>query len=113
MKLPTITKKTLDAKFVLCHWLDINSDASWMSLEKAKTSTPTICVSTGWLIKQDKNVHILCGDINFEDDGTLGDVGNVTVIAELLFKDMILPESAFTSVLSAVTSTTPAVVPPK
>jgi hypothetical protein len=31
MKLPTITKKTLDAKFVLCHWLDINSDASWMS----------------------------------------------------------------------------------
>ena len=80
MKLPTITKKTLDAKFVLCHWLDINSDASWMSLEKAETSTPTICISTGWLIKQDKNVHILCGDINFEDDGTLGDVGNVTVI---------------------------------
>ena len=51
-----------------------------MSLEKAKASTPTICVSTGWLIRADKNVHVLVADINFEDDGTLADVGNVTVI---------------------------------
>ena len=80
MKLHKITKKVINAKFVLCHWLDINSDASWMSLEKAKASTPTICVSTGWLIKADKNVHVLAADINFEDDGTLADVGNVTVI---------------------------------
>jgi len=80
MKLHKITKKVIDAKFVLCHWLDINSDASWMSLEKAKASTPTICVSTGWLIRADKNVHVLVADINFEDDGTLADVGNVTVI---------------------------------
>lgn len=80
MKLPKITEKILDAKFVLCHWLDINSDASWMPLEKAKASTPTICVSTGWLVKQDKHVHVLVGDINFEDDGSLADVGNVTVI---------------------------------
>ena len=80
MKLHKITKKIINAKFVLCHWLDINSDASWMSLEKAKASTPTICVSTGWLIRADKNVHVLVADINFEDDGTLADVGNVTVI---------------------------------
>jgi hypothetical protein len=80
MKLHKITKKVINAKFVLCHWLDINSDASWMSLEKAKASTPTICVSTGWLIRADKNVHVLVADINFEDDGTLADVGNVTVI---------------------------------
>ena len=80
MKLPIINKKILDAKFVLCHWVDINSDASWTTLEKARQSKPTICVSTGWLIKEDKDVHILCGDINFEDDGTLADVGNVTTI---------------------------------
>lgn len=80
MKLHKITKKVLNAKFVLCHWLDINSDASWMSLEKAKSSTPTICVSTGWLIRADKDVHILAADMNFEDDGTLADVGNVTTI---------------------------------
>lgn len=80
MKLPEINTKVINAKFVMCWWIDINSDASWTTLEKAKQSKPTICVSTGWLINEDKNTHILCGDINFEDDGTLADVGNVTTI---------------------------------
>ena len=80
MKLPEINKNTINAKFVMCWWIDINSDASWTTLEKAKQSKPTICVSTGWLINEDKDTHILCGDINFEDDGTLADVGNVTTI---------------------------------
>ena len=43
-------------------------------------SKPTICISTGWLIKEDKDVHILVADVNFEDNGTLGDVGNITTI---------------------------------
>lgn len=75
-----LNKKILKSKFVLVWWSDINSDSSWVSLEKAKASKPTICMSTGWLVKQDKDVHILCNDVNFNDDGTLGDVGNVTTI---------------------------------
>ena len=43
-------------------------------------STPTICISTGWLIKKDKYVLIIVADVNFEDNGTLGDVGNITTI---------------------------------
>ena len=75
-----LNKKILKSKFVLVWWSDINSDSSWVSLEKAKASKPTICMSTGWLVKQNKDVHILCNDVNFNDDGTLGDVGNVTTI---------------------------------
>ena len=75
-----LNKKILKSKFVLIWWSDINSDSSWVSLEKAKSSKPTICMSTGWLIKNNKDVHILCNDVNFNEDGTLGDVGNVTTI---------------------------------
>ena len=45
-----LKKKLLKSKFVLIWWSDINSDSSWVSLEKAKSSKPTICMSTGWLI---------------------------------------------------------------
>ncbi|WMM94946.1 hypothetical protein HTVC168P_gp16 [Pelagibacter phage HTVC168P] len=75
-----LNKKILKSKFVLIWWSDINSDSSWVSLEKAKSSKPTICMSTGWLIKNNKDVHIICNDVNFNEDGTLGDVGNVTTI---------------------------------
>jgi hypothetical protein len=75
-----LNKKILKSKFVLIWWSDINSDSSWVSLEKAKSSKPTICMSTGWLIKNNKDVHVICNDVNFNEDGTLGDVGNVTTI---------------------------------
>ena len=50
------------------------------NFKDALNSKPTICISTGWLIKEDKDVHILVADVNFEDNGTLGDVGNITTI---------------------------------
>jgi hypothetical protein len=80
MKLPTITKKVLDAPFVSVHWKDINSNSSWLGLKEAVASKVTICISNGWLIKADKDVHILASDVNFNDDGTLGDVGNITTM---------------------------------
>ena len=30
--------------------------------------------------RKNKDVHIIAGDVNFNDDGTLGDVGNVTTM---------------------------------
>nr|WMM95264.1 hypothetical protein MEP432_gp14 [Methylophilales phage MEP432] len=68
------------ADFYMVWWLDINSDSSWLSPEKAKTSKPTICLSMGWLISTSNNCHRIAGDYNFNDDGSLGDIGNVTTI---------------------------------
>ena len=80
MKLPTIHKKILDAPFVHCYWKDINSNSAWLNLKEAKNSKVTICITAGWLIRADKDVHIIVGDVNFEDNGTLGDVGNITTM---------------------------------
>ena len=80
MKLPLINKKILDAPFVSLHWKDINSNSAWLGLKEAKNSKITICISNGWLIRADKEVHIVAADVNFNADGTLGDVGGVTTI---------------------------------
>ena len=80
MKYPKVTKKILKADYVQITWSDINSDSSWKTLKDAMNSKTTVCVSTGWLIKADKDVHILVADVNFNDDGTLGDVGNITTM---------------------------------
>jgi len=80
MKLPTINKKILDAPFVSLHWKDICGSAEWVSLKEARESKVIICISNGWLIRADKEVHVVAGDVNFQPDGTLGDVGNVTTI---------------------------------
>jgi hypothetical protein len=80
MKLPVINKKTLNAKFVICWWIDTVSDSEWSSLQIAKSGTPTVCISAGWLIKKNKKVHIICADVNFLDDEKVADVGNVTTI---------------------------------
>ena len=55
-------------KFYLIYWEDIQA------------SKPAICVSTGWLVKKDKKVHILMSDYNYDDKGDLADGGNTTVI---------------------------------
>jgi hypothetical protein len=57
--------------FYLVYWEDIQSDA------KMK---PAICVSTGWLVKEDRMVHVLMSDYNYDDNNELGDGGNTTVI---------------------------------
>ena len=80
MKLPNINKKILDAPFEHCYWKDINSSAIWTSLKEAKASKVTICITAGWLLRADKDVHVIAGDVNFNDDGTLGDIGNVTTM---------------------------------
>ena len=80
MTLPTVTKKILNADYVQVTCSDINSNSSWLSLKDALNSKVTICISTGWLIKKDNDVHIIVSDVNFNDDGTLGDVGNITTM---------------------------------
>ena len=67
-------------KFYLIYWEDIQSDSGWRDLKDIQDSKPAICVSTGWLVKKDKKVHILMSDYNYDDKGELADGGNSTVI---------------------------------
>ena len=66
--------------FYLVYWEDIQSDAGWKSLKEIQRMKPAICVSTGWLVKNDKKVHVLMSDSNYEENGELADGGNTTVI---------------------------------
>ena len=66
--------------FYLVYWEDIQSDSGWRDLKDIQSSKPAICVSTGWLVKKDKKVHILMSDYNYDEKGELADGGNTTVI---------------------------------
>ena len=68
------------AEFYMVWWVDINSDSSWLSPEKAKNTNPTICLTTGWLISTKNGCHRVAADYNFNDDGSLSDIGSVTTI---------------------------------
>ena len=66
--------------FYLIYWEDIQSDSSWKEMDTIKDMKPATCVSTGWLVKNDKKVHILMSDYNYNTKMELGDGGNTTVI---------------------------------
>jgi F0F1-type ATP synthase epsilon subunit len=54
-------------KFYLIYWEDIQSDSGWRDIKDIQESKPAICVSTGWLVKKDKKVHILMSDYNYDE----------------------------------------------
>ena len=64
----------------MVYWEDIQSDSGWRTLKEIQKSRFAICVSTGWLVKENKDVHILMSDYNYDDNGELSDGGNTTVI---------------------------------
>ena len=66
--------------FYLIYWEDIQSDSSWKEMDDIKNMKPATCVSTGWLVKSDKKVHILMSDYNYNNKMEMGDGGNTTVI---------------------------------
>ena len=78
--LPDYKVPVKDFGFYVAYWKDIESDSSWRSLTDIQASVPAICVSTGWLVKKDKDVHVLMSDFNFDKDGEIGEGGSSTVI---------------------------------
>ena len=67
--------------FYMVYWEDIQSDSGWRTLKEIQKSKPAICVSTGWLVKETKDVHVLMSDYNYDEDLVeLADGGNTTVI---------------------------------
>jgi len=66
--------------FYMVYWEDIQSDSGWRTLKEIQKSKPAICVSTGWLVKETKDVHVLMSDYNYDEHYELSDGGNTTVI---------------------------------
>ena len=66
--------------FYMVYWEDIQSDSGWRTLKEIQKSKPAICVSTGWLVKENKDVHILMSDYNYDDNNEMSDCVNTTVI---------------------------------
>ena len=67
--------------FYMVYWEDIQSDSGWRTLKDIQKSKPAICVSTGWLVKETRDVHILMSDYNYDEAyQEMADGGNTTVI---------------------------------
>ena len=62
----------------MVYWEDIQSDSGWRTLKEMK-SLKTICINQ-LQVKENKDVHILMSDYNYDDNGELSDGGNTTVI---------------------------------
>tara|TARA_B110001454_G_scaffold208514_1_gene221089 strand:+ start:854 stop:1186 length:333 start_codon:yes stop_codon:yes gene_type:complete len=78
--LPDFRKPMTPFNFYIAYWKDIESDPTWRSLKDIQASKPAVCISTGWLVKKDKENHVLMSDFNFGKDGEIGDGGSSTVI---------------------------------
>ena len=72
--------KKIPFKFVHVYWIDITSDSSWRSLEDIKEESLPRCLSTGFLISDEEDYVRLVSDFNFNDDGSIADCGNSTII---------------------------------
>ena len=78
--LPDIEPDDFPYKFYKCWWSDICSSPNWESIRQLKKSKPAVCITMGWLINTSNNKFVFIGDINFNDDGTINEGGNSTVI---------------------------------
>ncbi len=80
IKLPQIDPDDFPYKFYMCWWSDIISDSGWNTLNHISKSKPATCITMGWLISTKNNKYVFVGDINFNNDGTVNEGGNSTVI---------------------------------
>ena len=80
IKLPDVDKNDFPYKFYKCWWSDIISCSNWSSISDIKKSKTAVCITMGWLVHTSKEKFVFIGDINFNDDGTINEGGNSTVI---------------------------------
>ena len=75
--------------FVMIYWNDIESDSSWRDISDLLKDTLPLCISSGWLISDEKGIYKLASDFNFNEDGTVNEVGNTTIIPFSVVKKVI------------------------
>ena len=80
VELPLIEDSDFPYKFYMCYWSDIVSDSSWSPLAHIKKTKTAVCITMGWLISTANKKYVFIGDINFNEDGTVNEGGNSTVI---------------------------------
>ena len=80
LNLPEIQENDFPYKFYMCWWSDIVSDSQGANIPQLKKSKTAVCLTMGWLLSTNKNTYVFIGDINFNDDGTINEGGNSTVI---------------------------------
>ncbi len=80
--------KKIPYKFVHVYWIDIESDSSWRSIEDVKESALPRCLSTGFLIDDSDEMIRIVSDFNFNDDGTISECGNSTIIPKSVVKEV-------------------------
>ena len=64
----------------MVYWEDIQSDSGWRTLKEIQKSNLLFVYLLVGLVKEDKNVHILMSDYNYDEHNELSDGGNTTVI---------------------------------
>ena len=80
--------KKIPYKFVHVIWIDIVSDSAWRSIDEVKESKCPRCLSTGFLIEDDDEVIRLVSDFNFNEDGSIDDCGNSTIIPKCVVQEV-------------------------
>ena len=65
---------------VAVDWLDIVSDASWLTIEDLKKAKLATCTSKGHLFSQSKGITRLIADCSTDDKGEIESIGNTTII---------------------------------
>lgn len=73
--------KKSDHKYPLVKvvWIDITADSAWKELTELEKESLPVCVSVGFLYKQDKKMIRLFADYSIKD-GDIDEVGNTTLI---------------------------------
>ena len=84
-RLPFGVKK-IPYEYVHVYWTDIQSDSSWRQIKEVEEEKLPICLSTGFLLKKDDDMVRLVSDFNFNEDGTIDECGNSTVIPTVVVK---------------------------
>ena len=69
-------------------WIDPMSDASWLEIKEFMKMKPATCKTTGRLYKQIKGNTYIFGDWSLDKEGDIETVGNVTVIPNVLIKEI-------------------------
>ena len=80
--------KKIPYQFVHVYWIDIVSDSSWRSIEDVKESSLPRCLSTGFLIDDNEEMIRIVSDFNFNDDGSIDECGNSTIIPKSVVQEV-------------------------
>tara|TARA_B100001113_G_C21105776_1_gene620830 strand:- start:1882 stop:2247 length:366 start_codon:yes stop_codon:yes gene_type:complete len=80
--------KKIPYKFVHVIWIDIVSDSAWRSIEDVKESKLPRCLSTGFLVSEEEDVVRLVSDFNFNEDGSIDECGNSTIIPKCVVQEI-------------------------